>query len=268
MRKKIIVLLFILTVILLGYINILIQKMKSDLQVHYFNVEKADALLIKYKNKYMLIDTALDGDKIITYLKNNNIETLDYLIITHFDKDHVGGAYEILNHFIVKNVLQSNYPKDSVYYDNYIQALNAKNITPITIENDKEFKLSDLSFNVNGPNKIYDEDESNNSSLIVSIDYKNTSFLFTGDIENERIEDFISTNNKTYTVLKVPHHGNYHKNTKLLIENTKPNYLIISSLNEEAKMTELLNELNIKTYFTRNGDIDIYSDGKRLVIKQ
>ena len=270
MTKKII-LIILLIIIVISILIIIFRKKEYEFKIHFFNVDKADSILINYKDKYMLIDTAKNSDRIVDYLKKNNINTLDYLIITHFDKDHVGGAYDIINKYSIKEILQSNYPKDSDEYNSYLLALKNKNMIPITIENDKSFKLDDLEFNVNGPSKTYTKNESNNSSLIVSINYVNNSFLFTGDIENERVEDFVSINNKTYDFVKIPHHGNYHKRLKDLLQNTKPKYSVITSSNEEIeeeKMVELLQELNIKYYTTRNGDIDIYSDGNKIKIKQ
>ena len=248
-----------------------IDTSNYNFNIYFFNAGKADAIVISNNNKYIMIDTgeASLSPEILSYFKNNNINELEYLIITHFDKDHVGSAASIINNIKVNNVFQSNYPKDSEYYNNYLNALSNKNITPKTIEGNYEFTLEDLNIVVNGPVKIYDKNESNNSSLIVKINYKNTNYLFMGDTENARLKDYVSEETNTYDFIKIPYHGNYLKRLDDLLEIIKPKYAVITSSNsmrESSETINTLNELGIKYYLTRNGDINIYSDGTSIII--
>ena len=220
-----------------------------------------------------MIDTGEEdlSDEILTYFKNNNITKIDYLIITHFDKDHVGSASNIIDNIEVENVLQSNVPKESIYYNNYLSSLNSKGITPQTISGDLEFTLGELEIKVNGPTVVYDNNESNNSSLIISIKYGNTSYLFTGDSQNDRIKDYITDNTNTYDFLKIPYHGHYQKKLDDLLEVVKPKYAVITSSNDEPEddeTVELLKKLNVNYYLTRNGSITVLSDGNEIKIKQ
>lgn len=248
-----------------------IDTSNYNFNIYFFNAGKADAIVISNNNKYIMIDTgeASLSPEILSYFKNNNINELEYLIITHFDKDHVGSAASIINNIKVNNVFQSNYPKDSEYYSNYLNALSNKNIIPKTIEGNYEFTLEDLNIVVNGPVKIYDKNESNNSSLIVKINYKNTNYLFMGDTENARLKDYVSEETNTYDFIKIPYHGNYLKRLDDLLEIIKPKYAVITSSNsmrESSETINTLNELGIKYYLTRNGDINIYSDGTSIII--
>ena len=140
-----------------------------NFKIYFFNAGKADCILISNNGKYIMIDTGEESlsSEILAYFNTNNITKLDYLIITHFDKDHVGSASRIINSIEIDNILQSNCPKESEYYTNYLNALTEKNITPITISGDETFTLEELNIVVNGPTDIYDSNESNNSSLIV-----------------------------------------------------------------------------------------------------
>ena len=212
------------------------------------------------------------GEEILTYLENNNITKLDYLIITHFDKDHVGSASTIINSIEVDNVIQSNYPKESKVYNKYLSALENKGIEAVTLREDLEFSFGDIYFTINPPlEEVYSNNESNNSSLIVSLKYKNNSFLFMGDAENLRIKEYLSTNNLSYDFLKVPYHGHYQTTLDELIEVIKPKYSVITSSLEEKEddtTLELLSNIGSKTYLTRNGSILITSDGDTINIKQ
>lgn len=275
MKKWVIIIIAIIIVIsilfMIGKTNN--TSNKYNFKIYFFNAGKVDAILISNNDKYIMIDTGEESlsSEILSYFRNNNITTLDYLIITHFDKDHVGSASSVIDNINVLNVLQSNYPKESEYYNNYINSLNNKGISPITVSDNYELSLGDLNVIVNGPNKIYDKNESNNSSLIVSVYYQNTSYLFMGDAENARIKDYLSTHSESYDFIKIPYHGNYQKKLDELLETVNPKIAVITSSNKEMESSEtisLLNNNNVKYYLTRNGSINIYSDGNEIIVKQ
>ena len=245
-----------------------------NFKTYFFNAGKADCILISNNDKYIMIDTGEEtlSKEILAYFNNNNISKLDYLIITHFDKDHVGSSSNIIDNIEIENVLQSNCPKESEYYDNYINSLANKSITPQTISGDLEFEIEDMKIKINGPTKIYDSNESNNSSLIVSINYKNTNYLFAGDCQNDRIKDYLKENSiSTYDFIKIPYHGNYQKKLDDLLEKVQPSYAVITCSANEPDITEtleLLEKQNIEYYLTKNGSITVLSDGEEIVIKQ
>lgn len=264
--KRIIISLTLILVVSLIIIFLITNK--KELNIRFFSLDKSDSILITYKDKVVLIDTSLDiySDKIINYLNQNNIKTIDYLIITHFDKDHVGGASKIIDNFDIKNAYQNSYIKDSEYYNNYINSLNKKSIKPKIIDNKYSFKLLDLDFIIYGTDKIYEDDTSNNSSLVISLKYKNNKFLFTGDIENDRINDFVNEDISNYDLIKLPHHGNYHKELKKLLDKTKVKYAIITNKDIEDKTINLLINNRISYYLTTK-DILVSSNGNNITIK-
>jgi len=244
-----------------------------DFKVHFFNIGKADSMIISYDGHYIMIDCGEEdnSNEILTYMRNNNITKLDYLIITHFDKDHVGGASKIIDNIEIDNVLQSNSIKTSDEYNNYIDSLNKKSITPTTVNGDLDISFSDLEIIVNGPDVVYENNESNNSSLIVSITYKSNNFLFMGDAQNARIKDFIKTNDIKYDFIKIPYHGNYLKRLDDLFNDNTIKYSVITSSNSEMENDDtikLLNKYEITNYLTRLGSIDVLSDGINIKINQ
>lgn len=276
MNKKIIILVITLLLVVVCSIIFLISREDTTgkLKIYFFNAGKADSCIIYNDEFAVMIDTGEKelGEEILTYLENNNITKLDYLIITHFDKDHVGSASTIINSIEVDNVIQSNYPKESKVYNKYLSALENKGIEAVTLREDLEFSFGDIYFTINPPlEEVYSNNESNNSSLIVSLKYKNNSFLFMGDAENLRIKEYLNTNNLSYDFLKVPYHGHYQTTLDELIEVIKPKYSVITSSLEEKEddtTLELLSNIGSKTYLTRNGSILITSDGDTINIKQ
>ena len=273
MKDKIIIL---LGIIFIGAFLFIAYKYKSnmsdyDFKIYFWNAGKADAILLSKNNKYIMIDTGEEelSEEILAYFKNNNITKLDYLIITHFDKDHVGSASSIIDNIEVETVLQSNSPKESEYYTAYLSALSNKEITPITVNGNYEISFEGLKIIVNGPTMVYDNSASNNSSLIVSITYNDNNFLFMGDAENARIKDFVSNNKETFDFIKIPYHGRKLKRMNELIDNIKPEYAVITS-GVDTNNIDTINTLNnhqVKTYLTRNGDIYVYSDGVNIKVK-
>ena len=275
MNKEKIIIGIIISILLIGIILIYSLKKDSnyDFEIYFFNAGKADAILISKNDKYILIDTGEEdlSDDILNYFKNNNITKLEYLIITHFDKDHVGSASTIIDNIEIGEVIQSNLPKESEYYTNYINSLENNCITPTTVTNDYKFDFEGVSVIVNGTETIYEKNESNNSSLIVSMIYNENKFLFMGDAENDRIKDYISTNTDTYDFIKIPYHGNYLKKLDDLLDTINPTYGVITCSKSEGcedKTLEVLNSYNIKYYMTKNGAIRVLSDGNDIIIKQ
>ena len=268
----VLIILFITIFLVIIYSNNNISS-DYDFKVYFFNAGKADAILLSKNDKYILIDTGEESlsDDILRYFESNNITRLEYLIITHFDKDHVGSASSIIDNIEIGEVLQSNSPKESEYYTNYLNSLSNKSLTPTTVSGDYELSFEDIKIVVNGPETTYENSESNNSSLIVKVNYDDTSFLFMGDAENARIKDYLTTNTETYDFIKIPYHGNYLKRLDDLLDVVKPTYGVMtcsSSEGCEEETLEVLNNYNVKYYMTKNGVISVLSNGKNIIIKQ
>lgn len=275
MTKKLVALILISIIFALLMIYFIVgyyKKEDGDLKIYFFNAGKADSAIITIEDTVILIDTGEYNLRNIIkgYLEGHNITTIDYLIITHFDKDHVGSASDIIDNYNVLNVYQSNVFKDSEYYSYYINSLKEKEIDAVTVSGDLELSFDNFNMIINGPDKIYDKNESNNSSLITKINYQNTSYLFMGDCENDRIVDYLDNHKDKVDVLKLPYHGNYQKKDKDLLEVVSPKYVIVST-NEtiyDEKLVNLLEEGNYNYYVTKDGAITLTSNGENINIRQ
>ena len=271
---KLVISILVLIIIMILLISLFSNSNSNDnLKIYFFNAGKADAILISKDDKYIMIDTGEEdlSDEILTYFRINNITKLDYLIISHFDKDHVGSASAIIDNISLGAVLQSNVPKESSYYDNYINSLNNKGIIPQVISGDYEINISGINLIINGLEEIYEKNSSNNSSLIVSLTYDNNKFLFMGDAENARLKDYIALNNQEFDLIKIPYHGNYLKRLDDLIDDTNPKYGIMTcSVDEgcDSETLQLLDDKNIKYYMTKDGSITVISDGNNIKVIQ
>ena len=240
----------------------------DGMKVYAFDAGKADSFLIYNSDFAVLIDTGEKdfGNTILEYLAEQNISKLDYLIITHFDKDHVGSASKILKKIEVEHILQSNYPKSSNVYDKYLTAVMDKDVT--TVRDDLKFTLGGAQFVVNAPDEEeYPDKPSNNSSLIVSVKYGETDWLFMGDAEDLRIQEWVSDNEEEYDFVKAPHHGRFHVSLSLLIAETKPKYVVVTSSDEEPEdelAMSALGALGAEVYLTRKGALLFSTDGENI----
>ena len=240
---------------------------KATLDVHFFDEGKADAILLSTAESAALIDAGEKGfgKTILAYLEEQGIEKLDYLIVTHFDKDHVGGAAKVINNITVGTVLQSNSPKDSDEYEKYVKALANAGIEPVTVRETLTFTLDGVSYTVDPPaQETYADDASNNSSLIVSVVNGADRFLFTGDAQTARLAEFLDGGVSEVSVLKLPHHGQDEPLLSALLDATCPAYAVITSSDEELESdatVAALERAGATVLLTRNGAVTLRSDG-------
>ena len=228
--------------------------------VDILDIGKADCIIIQDNGSVVVIDTGEDENYqiISNFLNSQNIKVIDYLIITHYDKDHVGGAAKIINEYEVINVIQPNYKKDSKHVDNYNYALNDNNIEPLTLTNELKLSLPTYQL-ILQPSKIVYEDD-NNNSIIAIVQHDDRNLLFMGDAQSERISEFLVDNMMTFEFAKMPHHGNYNEMTEELLKQTKVKKVAITCSKKnpaDRKTIELLNSYNIDTYQSVNGNIII-----------
>ncbi|MBQ7669806.1 MAG: MBL fold metallo-hydrolase [Clostridia bacterium] len=247
---------------------------QADLKVYCHQAGKADAIVITTKEHTVVLDTGVKGfgGTILDGLSKEGIKKIDYLIISHFDKDHVGGAAKVINSIDVGTVLQSNCPKESSAYEKYTEALENASLTPVTVRETYSFELDGVEFSVDPPSKdVYNDDESNNSSLILTVKCHGKTLLFTGDAESERIREFISKGlSADCDFIKMPHHGEWDSMLEKLLQNTKPEYAVITSSDDEpedAKTAELLEKYGVKTFLTRTDPVIISCTGDTMTVE-
>lgn len=248
------------------------QTAAGELKVTFFDVGKADAILLQSENANVVIDCGEKGDgkKISKLLEENECDTIDYLIITHFDKDHVGGAAKLIRSFDIKNVLTPNYDGTVEEYDKYVGALAEKSITPMKLTEDVSFALDGIDYTVYAPKKDFygnnDSDE-NNFSLVTKVVHNKNTLLFTGDAMEERLEEIMDIGE--CTLLKVPYHGRKLDNLSDFLSAVKPKCAVVCTSSSEfsGKVQDALKKTGAATYATCfNGDITAVSDGKQIKI--
>lgn len=244
----------------------------SGLEVLVLNAGKADAILLTTPDSSVLIDCGAKGfgKDILDELAVRGIERLDVLIITHFDQDHVGGAAKVIGGIDIGRVLQSRPVKDSKEYRSYLRALEKASLQPETVQEALSFMAGDAVYSVDPPKQeYYDKDDSNNSSLIITVEYGHKRLLFMGDAETARIAEYLGSSPDFCDLIKVPHHGEKEKLLDALLAVVKPRYAVITCSEREPEAPSTAKALSaaaVETYLTRLGAVRIRCDGETLAI--
>ena len=245
----------------------------GDFNVSVLKDGQADAIILTTQNHCAVIDCGEkdDGDEVVKNLTAQGINHIDYLFITHFDKDHVGGVPEVLENVSVGKIITPDYEGTNDEYFAYTEKINEMSIIPMKLTYNISFTLDDVLFEVFPPQKTDYAESDNDFSLAIYVTHGENKFLFTGDAEADRISEIIQQCGGEYDFLKVPHHGKYNKNTSKLIDAIKPKYAVICDSGKnpaEEKVLNVLENIGCNIYHTTDGDIDILSNGKIIDIKQ
>lgn len=199
----------------------------SNLEVVMFDVGEADSMLISTPSKKVniLIDTGrgIDINNIIIYLKSIGISKLNYLIITHGDEDHIGGAIYLIDNFKVDNVIlnKGDYTELEVELITHLKNKNIKytnNINKIPLLGSYMYLLNTKKFS-----------NENDNSIVTYFEYQKYKFLFMGDSSSKTEEYLINNYNLTnISFLKVGHHGSNTSSSPLFINKITPKVSLIS----------------------------------------
>lgn len=241
-------------------------------RVTFFNVGKGDAILIETMEHKMLIDAGYDHTSgvILDYLEKQGAERLDYMVLTHFDKDHVGGADWILKEVEVGKVLQPDYESDSRQYLEYTEAAGREGIKVTPVTETMRISLDGAEFLIYPPQRQEYKEEDNDFSLVISMVYGERRFLFAGDCEKERLEELLGQTefDLAHDVLKVPHHGRAEKNSEEFLKAVSPQIAVITCSEDrpaEPEICDALEKLGTEIYLSSDGTVTCLSDGKELV---
>ena len=202
---------------------------QEPLEVHYIDVGQGSATLLKSGRHAMLIDTgdSDQGTKIQLYLTNQGVENLDYLVLTHPDADHIGGAPVIITKFGIGQLFLSNYEKDNKTTQKVRDAMQYKGLTASDCQVGDTFALGNASFTILGPAKEYAD--SNNASIALMVQNGNNRFLFTGDCEAEAEADLIASGaDLSADVYLAGHHGSDTASSQAFMDAVSPSYAVIS----------------------------------------
>ena len=247
----------------------------SDFAVHFIDVGQADAALVVCDGHYMLIDggNAEDSDLIYAYLEAHGAKQLDYMVATHAHEDHIGGLSGALNYAQVDTALCPVTQWDTQVFQNMVKYLEAQGGQLTVPEPGNTFSLGSASVEVLGPVEEYSE--TNNTSIVLRVDYGATSFLFTGDMEAKAERDLVDAGaNLSATVLKAGHHGSDTSTCYQFLREVMPQYAVISVGEDNSyghpseEVLSRFRDAGVQVYRTdMQGHVIAESDGSQVTFR-
>jgi len=233
----------------------------GTLEIRFFNVGKGDAILLHLPDgRFAMIDTgyAETAPGLIKKLKRLGVSKIDLLVITHHDKDHVGGYPYLLEAFPVTKVVQAYDPRHK----------DKNLVAPGTV------LLHDRNLTLKAIGPARNHEDENDASLVTRLEFGRIAVLFAADAVEEAMADMLKLKDKRALradLLKVPHHGRYKGfSPRDFFTAVKPEFAIITSDEKagdppEGSVIRILKEYGARVLLTDElGDIQFLSDGETL----
>ncbi|HOF42572.1 MAG TPA: MBL fold metallo-hydrolase [Candidatus Moranbacteria bacterium] len=229
----IISLLFVLAIIL-GVIISHIRK--ADLRIAFLDVGQGDSILISQGSNQILIDGGKDGkvllEKIGRFMPFWD-RSVEIVIATHPDHDHISGLIDVLRAYNVHSFLETKAKSDSATYKKLEEEIGGRNIEKI--ETAKGLKVLfpgsgelEVLYPFGSIAKV-DEKNSNENSIVAKFRFGESSFLLTGDITEEKEKELVASGADLATeVLKVSHHGSKYSTGDEFLSATDAKSAVIS----------------------------------------
>ncbi len=259
---------------------------KGILKVTFLDIRQGDSQVIQTPDgKVIVIDGGQSATRyspfdageevVIPYLESQGIKKIDVVVATHPDYDHTGGLIAVLNsHFPVGMVLDCGIVHTTATYKRYLKAIDSKKI-PVTIPDAGDILDWGPSIQVQvlapfGPPERRGHLNLNNNSIVIRLEYRDISFLFTGDCEHEE-EDIIMSSGARIksTILKAGHHGSKTASGSLFYYMCDPEVVTVSAGKRNKfshphwEPMKLFRETGADIYRTDTlGNITILTDGK------
>ena len=273
-------------ILIVAFVNIIIINTNKETKIYFIDVGQGDSTLIITENKKnILIDGGgnvtnknydIGENILLPYLLDRGITKIDYLFVSHFDFDHVGGLYEIIDKLNVDNIIIPKNKNISEEEKEFTKKAKEKHIKIYRLcQNDKIYIDKNTKIDILSPlNEEIEENYINNNCLVFKFTYNNFSMLFTGDIEEiaeKEILKNVSKNILKSDILKIPHHGSKTSSTDKFLEcvNSKIALIGVGKNNfghPSEEVIERLKSKNIKVYRTDlNGEIEIRVNNKNRI---
>jgi len=256
---------------------------KKYIDINIIDIGQGDSTLIKTNNYNILIDGGGSensdydvGESIlIPYLLDNTNGIIDLMIISHFHEDHAEGCLSVLEKLSVRKIIIGMQPKNTELYKRLLKISKEKEIPIIILTKGDVIELDNVKLEILFPKKELESEDLNNNSLVIRLDYKEISMLFTGDIEEKTENILVSESEKNniidVDILKVAHHGSKTSSTDNFLKMVTPQIAVISlgennkfghPAKEVIKRMEKLDCLIYRTDIFGEISLRVYNTGK------
>lgn len=233
--KKLVI--FVLAVCVFFIWYAVFAESRAGLTVYFFDVGQGDSIFVQAENGTQILIDGGPDDAVLAQLGRVMPfydRTIDMVVLTHPDADHLNGLVEVLGRYRVKTVLETGVKHETTQYAEWKRRLAEQGISIVHAVRGQVFRIDDeLVFSVLAPFSSQNEKEAkkiNNTGVVARLDYYGTSVLFTADIERD-IEEMLAAvfpDNIDADVLKVAHHGSKTSSAEGFVRAVTPEAAVIS----------------------------------------
>ena len=277
---SLVILSLLLALNILAWIVVFDLSKIQPLEVVFFDVGQGDSIFIETPKKQQILIDGGPGSAILEKLGTEMPfydNTLDLIILTHPEKDHLTGLISVLKRYKVENILWTGVKRDTLEFKEWERKiLEEKASIKIAQAGQKIFAAKAVLEILYPFENLAGQEfkDSNETSIVSRLVFGENSFLFTGDIRKSEEKALLEQRaNLDSDVLKVAHHGSKTSNSKEFIEKVSPEIAVISLGKENSyghphqEVLDILEDYGIKILRTdQHGNIKIISDGKKLTI--
>ena len=246
----------------------------APLQVHFIDVGQALSVLVECDGQFMLYDggNVDDGSLVVSYLQQQGVEELQYVFCSHAHEDHVGGLAAALAYFPAHHVYAPVTEADTKCFRDFVKYTQQQGLAVEVPAAGTVWQLGSATITQLGPVAQYSD--TNDTSLVLRLDYGSTSFLLTGDMEADAERDLVNTGaNLKADVLQVGHHGSSTSTSYIFLNSVLPEMGVIScGVNNKyghphEETLSILRDAGVDVYRTDLlGTITIGSDGQNYTV--
>ena len=246
----------------------------APLQVHFIDVGQALSVLVECDGQFMLYDggNVDDGSLVVSYLQQQGVEELQYVFCSHAHEDHVGGLAAALAYFPAHHVYAPVTEADTQCFRDFVKYTRQQGLSVEVPAAGTVWQLGSATVTQLGPVAQYSD--TNDTSLVLRLDYGSTSFLLTGDMEADAERDLVNTGaNLKADVLQVGHHGSSTSTSYIFLNSVLPEMGVIScGANNKyghphEETLSILRDAGVDVYRTDLlGTITIGSDGQNYTV--
>ena len=243
-------------------------------QMHFIDVGQALSVLVECDGQFMLYDggNVDDGSLVVSYLQKQGVQQLQYVFCSHAHEDHVGGLAAVMAKFPAGHAYSPVTEGSTKCFNDFVKYTQQQGLQLEVPSVGTVWPLGSATVTLLGPVTGYSD--TNNTSLVLRIDYGNTSFLLTGDMEKTAETDLVNSGaNLKADVLQVGHHGSSTSTSYLFLNAVLPEMGVISCGtgnkygHPHEETLSILRDAKVDVYRTDlQGTITIGSDGQNYTV--
>ena len=197
--------------------------------VTFIDVGQALSVLVSCDGQYMLYDggNVEDGSLVVSYLQSRGVDRLEYVFCSHAHEDHVGGLAAVMAAVPAGQVYAPVTENDTQCFEDFVKYTQQQGLAIVVPAAGSVWQLGSAVIRMLGPVASYDD--TNDTSLVLRIDYGETSFLLTGDMEQDAEDDLVASGAPLdVDVLQVGHHGSETSTGYVFLNAVLPEIGVIS----------------------------------------